>query len=82
MVTVNAHFDGNVIVLDEPVTLQPNQKLRVSIETVEGLTSDGADKPKRQLGLQRDTNYYLAPDWDEPLPDDIWEHNKDEQDSQ
>ena len=31
--TVNAHFDGKVIVPDEPL-LPPNQALIVSIETV------------------------------------------------
>ena len=35
MVTLNAHFDGKVIVPDEPLDLKPNQKLRISIEPIE-----------------------------------------------
>ncbi len=35
MITVNAHFDGKVIVLDEPVELRLNQQLRLSIEEVQ-----------------------------------------------
>ncbi len=34
MFTLNAHFDGKTIVPDEPVSLQPNQKLRITIETI------------------------------------------------
>jgi hypothetical protein len=33
-VTVNAHFDGKVIIPDEPLNLPPNQALIVSIEPV------------------------------------------------
>ena len=32
--TVNAHFDGRVIIPDEPLDLQPNQALIVQIEAV------------------------------------------------
>ena len=32
--TVNAHFDGRVIIPDEPLDLAPNQALRVQIEPV------------------------------------------------
>jgi hypothetical protein len=33
--TVNAHFDGRVIIPDEPLDLPPNQALIVRIEPVE-----------------------------------------------
>ena len=33
--TVNAHFDGGVIIPDEPLDLPPNQALIVQIEAVE-----------------------------------------------
>jgi hypothetical protein len=33
-VTVNAHFDGRVIVPDEPLDLPPNQALILEIQTV------------------------------------------------
>jgi len=32
MVTLHAHFDGKVIVPGEPLVLEPNQKVRISIE--------------------------------------------------
>ena len=35
MVTLNAHFDGKVIVPDEPLNLQPNQRLRISVESID-----------------------------------------------
>jgi hypothetical protein len=34
--TVNAHFDGRVIIPDEPLNLPPNQALIVQIEPVGG----------------------------------------------
>ena len=33
--TVHAHFDGKVIVPDEPLNLRPNQALIVQIEPIE-----------------------------------------------
>ena len=39
--TVHAHFDGKVIVPDEPLDLRPNQALIVQIELLEG---DGRPK--------------------------------------
>jgi hypothetical protein len=32
--TVSAHFDGKVIVPDEPLDLPPNQALRIQIEPI------------------------------------------------
>ena len=40
--TVNAHFDGKVIVPDEPLDLRPNQALIVQIELIEGETEESA----------------------------------------
>jgi hypothetical protein len=34
-VTVKAHFDGKVIVPDEPLDLRPNQALKIQIELLE-----------------------------------------------
>jgi hypothetical protein len=33
--TISAHFDGKVIVPDEPLDLRPNQAVIIQIETVE-----------------------------------------------
>ena len=38
VVTVNAHFDGNAIVADEPLGLPAGARLRVQVETVDGVT--------------------------------------------
>lgn len=40
--TVNAHFDGKVIVPDEPLDLRPNQALIVQIEPIEGEAQESA----------------------------------------
>jgi len=40
--TVSAHFDGKVIVPDEPLILRPNQALIVQIEPLEGETEEPA----------------------------------------
>jgi hypothetical protein len=37
--TLNGHFDGKVIVLDEPTDLKPNTKVKV-IPAVEGSNAD------------------------------------------
>ena len=46
MRTLNAHFDGRFIVLDEPARLKPNAKVKVfapdADETYDGLASDCA----------------------------------------
>jgi hypothetical protein len=41
-VTVNAHFDGKVIVPDEPLDFRPNQALRVQIEPLESEAEESA----------------------------------------
>ena len=41
-VTVSAHFDGKVIVLDEPLDLRPNQALRIQIEPIEDEAEESA----------------------------------------
>lgn len=74
MIALNARYDGKVIVPDEPLDLPANQKIRVQIEPIE--STQAAPNPKRVLGQQRDLVVYLAPDWEAPLPDDIWEHNQ------
>ena len=40
--TVIAHFDGKVIVPDEPLDLRPNQALRVHIDPLEGEAEESA----------------------------------------
>ncbi len=75
MVTLNAHFDGKVIVPDEPLALKPNQKLRISIEPIETTDPDSAAGGKVDLskllglGLKGPTN----PNPRFPDEDSLWE---------
>jgi hypothetical protein len=55
MVTLNAHFDGKTIVLDEPFTLplRSGTRLKLSVEAVEETpTTDGGQKTFRPLNIQ------------------------------
>lgn len=46
MLAFNAHFDGKVIVPDEPLDLPANQKVRIQVEPIEPAGSTGT-APKR-----------------------------------
>lgn len=70
MVMLNAHFDGKVIVPDEPLALKPNQKLRISIETLDAAPSESHGK--RTFLVQPGVITYVAPDFDAHLGDDFW----------
>jgi hypothetical protein len=78
MIALNAHFDGKVLIPDEPLALKPNQKVRIELEPIES-SIPTEPKPKRVLGQQPGAVTFLAPDWDAPLPDDIWDHNNDDE---
>jgi hypothetical protein len=41
--TINAHFDGKVIIPDEPVQLPVGQALRIHLELAEGASPRFAD---------------------------------------
>jgi hypothetical protein len=81
MIALNAHYDGKVLVPDEPLALPTNQKVRIELEPIESSTLAEPNR-KIEFGLQKDLVVYLAPDWKDPLPDDIWDHNKDDENAQ
>ena len=75
MIAINAHYDGRVIIPDEPINLPPNQALVVRIETKDvdqslaresalawlaANASDSADVPS-DLSHQHDHYLYGAP---------------------
>ncbi len=60
---VNAHFDGNVIVPDEPLPLAPGEKLRVTIERA----SAESDVPRRSLRGIAKGMFEMGDDFNEPL---------------
>ncbi|MCC6358873.1 MAG: hypothetical protein IT450_09025 [Phycisphaerales bacterium] len=70
MVRLNAHFDGKVIVPDEPLALKPNQRLRIQVELID--QPPAPPDPKRRLGLQRGAVQYIASDFDAELGDEYW----------
>ncbi|MGN6627948.1 MAG: hypothetical protein ACTHLN_15120 [Tepidisphaeraceae bacterium] len=51
MVTLNAHFDGKVIVPDEPLALKPNQRLRISVEPIEVNAESGCTNFRDWIGV-------------------------------
>jgi hypothetical protein len=69
--TVNAHFDGRVIIPDEPLNLMPNQPLIVQIELAGGrcgaakepaltwLAANAADSPAQPDDLADQHDHYL-----------------------
>ena len=67
MRAIKAHFDGKVLVPDEPVDLPLGKALIVKIEEAESQTT----RSKRKAGLHRGTAT-TSPDFDKPLPDAFW----------
>lgn len=53
MTTVNAHFDGRAIVLEEPLDLSPGEKLRVHIQRD---IATAAKSLRRRTTRNRDTS--------------------------
>ncbi|QEG37262.1 DUF2281 domain-containing protein [Bythopirellula goksoeyrii] len=61
--TVNAHFDGTVIVPDEPLKLAPGEKLRVTIERAPA----ESDQPRRSLRGIAKGMFGMGDDFNAPL---------------
>lgn len=70
MVQFNGHFDGKVIVPDEPLELKPNQRIRIQIEPID--QPPAPSDVKRGLGLQRGAVRYIADDFDADIGEDFW----------
>ncbi|MDZ4817540.1 MAG: DUF2281 domain-containing protein [Planctomycetota bacterium] len=60
---ITAHFDGRVIVPDEPLSLQPGEKVRVTIERAPTVA---ADAHPSLLGIL-EGKAWISDDFDEPL---------------
>jgi hypothetical protein len=67
--TVNATFDGDVLRTDEPVDLEPNTRVRVTIETVESAV-DG--EIVSVLDVAASLNLEGPPDWSERFEDYLY----------
>jgi hypothetical protein len=70
MIALNAHFDGKVLIPDEPLALPTNQKVRIQLEPI--ASTEMETRPKRVLGQQPDAILYIAPDFDDHLGDEFW----------
>jgi len=64
--SISAHFDGHVIIPDEPLQLPAGQRLRVEIEKVEAdkppfadLLQFGADLPDAPSDLASQHDHYV-----------------------
>ena len=64
MKTLNGHFDGKVVVLDEPADLEPNTKVKV--------IAPSADENERSLvsDFARASQATFQKIWDNPLDAD------------
>ncbi len=75
MILLRAHYDGKVLVPDEPLELKPNQQVRISVEPLEPLPEQFSRRDLSHwlgLGLTTPTN---------PTPrfttnDQLWEKDK------
>ena len=72
MIALNAHFDCKVLVPDEPLSLALNERVRITSEKVEEVKPFAAPAGKRLLGQQPGVVTYIAPDFNDPLPDSFW----------
>jgi len=66
MIALKAYFDGKVLVPDQPLALQPNQQVRITVEPI------AATPAQVELGKQPGSVVNFAPDWEAPLPDEFW----------
>jgi AF2212-like protein len=66
--TVNATFDGDVLRTDEPVDLEPNTRVRVTIEPVESPTEETLSL----LDIAAALNLEGPADWSERFDDYLY----------
>ena len=78
MIALNGRYDGKVIVPDAPLDLPADQAVRITVEPIATAAGSSAHSPceKIQLGLQRGVVLYMADDFNDPLPDDLWGFNQ------
>ena len=69
--TLDATFDGSVFRPDKPIELEPNTRVRITIETA--ATSD--QQPESFLRVARSLNLVGPPDWSSRLDDYLYGAN-------
>ena len=72
---IEAVYDGEVLRLDEPLALQPNTRVRL---TIDDLTTD-THGPRSFLRTARSLNLQGPPDWSERIEEYLYEDQTDVQ---
>ena len=73
--SIEAVFDGEVLRPDEPLELQPNTRVRL---TIDKLPTD-TRKPRSFLRTARSLNLQGPPDWSERIEEYLYEDQTDAQ---
>jgi len=71
--TLNAIYDGKVLRLDEPIELEPNTPVRVTIETTKPIIK----KKRSFLQTARSLNLEGPPDWSARFEDYLYKREND-----
>lgn len=66
--TLDAIFDGNVFRPDEPIQLEPNTRVRLTIEPA----TSSAQQPESFLRVARSLNLDGPPDWSSRLDEYLY----------
>ena len=74
--TIEAVYDGEVLRPDEPLELQPNTRVRLTIDKLAPETRG----PRSFLRAARSLNLQGPPDWSERIEEYLYEEQKDAQD--
>lgn len=73
--TIEAVFDGEIFRPDEPLDLQPNTRVRLTIDSLATDTQTSASF----LSTARALNLQGPPDWSERIEEYLYEDQKDAQ---
>lgn len=65
---LDAIFDGEVLCPETSLDLQPNTKVRLTVEVIE----QNAEKPKSFLETARSLKLHGSPDWSEKIDDYLY----------
>jgi len=66
--TLEAIFDGEVLRPESSIDLQPNTKVRLTVEIIE----QNVEKPKSFLETSRSLKLQGSPDWSEKIDDYLY----------
>jgi hypothetical protein len=69
--TLDATFDGNVFRPDQPIELEPNTRVRITIET----NPPSEQEPQSFLRIARSLKLEGPPDWSSRLDDYLYGGN-------